>query len=135
MCCDNYEMESAMEQKRKSAKNRRKNIIIGFDNIEEEVPIINMNGSLASNLIRETTFNDITSRKDTDNGAISSVRGGRHSTLKCDNDDTVDYSKDWHRLAEIMDRFFFWTFLLVILAISLLLFHPLTLEYYRTTGQ
>ena len=36
-----------------------------------------------------------------------------------------DYGKDWQKLAEIVDRLFFWLFLLAIIAISLLLFHPL----------
>ena len=37
-----------------------------------------------------------------------------------------DYAKDWHMLAEVVDRLFFWTFLLAIVAISILLFHPLS---------
>lgn len=43
-----------------------------------------------------------------------------------------DYSKDWTRLAEVVDRLFFWTFLIAIVAITILLFHPLTKEYLIT---
>ena len=43
-----------------------------------------------------------------------------------------DYSKDWQKLAEVVDRLFFWIFLIAILAISLLLFHPLAKDSMHT---
>jgi len=36
-----------------------------------------------------------------------------------------DYSKDWKRVAEIVDRLFFWLFLLAITVSTLVLLHPL----------
>ena len=41
-----------------------------------------------------------------------------------------DYSKDWKRMAEVFDRLFFWLFLLAILISTLVLFHPLTNQYF-----
>lgn len=38
----------------------------------------------------------------------------------------VDYAKDWKRVAEIVDRLFFWFFLLAITLSTLALFYPLT---------
>ena len=40
-----------------------------------------------------------------------------------------DFSKDWQRLAEVVDRIFFWLFLIAITVVSLLLFHPLAKDY------
>ena len=37
----------------------------------------------------------------------------------------TDYSKDWKRVAEIVDRLFFWLFLLAITLSTLVLLHPL----------
>ena len=45
--------------------------------------------------------------------------------------DTLDYSKDWKRVAEVFDRLFFWLFLLAILISTLVLFHPLTDAYLK----
>lgn len=36
-----------------------------------------------------------------------------------------DYSRDWRRVAEVFDRFFFWTFLLAIVVTTTVLFLPL----------
>ena len=38
----------------------------------------------------------------------------------------TDYSKDWRQVAEVLDRLFFWLFLMAILISTLVLFHPLT---------
>lgn len=40
-------------------------------------------------------------------------------------DPKVDYAKDWKRVAEIFDRFFFWLFLLAVILSTVVLFHPL----------
>lgn len=37
----------------------------------------------------------------------------------------ADYSKDWKRVAEIFDRFFFWLFLFAVILSTVVLFHPL----------
>ena len=96
------------------------------DDLEEEVPVIALNGNVPS--AQETSFVFLGSRRGTDNGGATGVRvrsprGTRHVEEK---EKPPDYSKDWQQLAEIVDRLFFWSFLLVIIAISLLLFHPLT---------
>jgi hypothetical protein len=44
-----------------------------------------------------------------------------------------DYSKDWQAVAEVVDRLFFWSFLMTIIAISLVLFHPLTKNFFART--
>ena len=74
----------------------------------------------------------------------SAARGGATSFTSgdasyCDSDVTdaataaaaaeLDYGKDWQKLAEVVDRMFFWIFLLAIIAVSLLLFHPLGMRY------
>lgn len=40
-------------------------------------------------------------------------------------DPRADYAKDWKRVAEIFDRFFFWLFLLAVILSTVVLFHPL----------
>ena len=40
-----------------------------------------------------------------------------------------DYSKEWQKVAEVVDRVFFWVFLVAITIVSLLLFHPLAMEH------
>ena len=40
-----------------------------------------------------------------------------------------DFSKEWTRLAEVVDRFFFCVFLIAMMIMSLLLFHPLVKDY------
>ena len=37
----------------------------------------------------------------------------------------MDYSKDWKKLADVVDRLFFWFFLLAIIVSTLILFQPL----------
>lgn len=44
-----------------------------------------------------------------------------------------DYSKDWKRVAEIVDRLFFWLFLLAITLSTLVLLHPLMTLLSETT--
>ena len=50
----------------------------------------------------------------------TTAEGGRNESK------TVDYAKEWTRVAEILDRFFFVVFLLSILISTGILFHPLT---------
>ena len=40
------------------------------------------------------------------------------------------WGKEWSRLAEVVDRVFFWTFLIGIICTTLLLFYPLTIAHY-----
>ena len=47
-------------------------------------------------------------------------------TAERDEPKVVDFSKEWTRVAEILDRFFFVVFLLSILISTGVLFHPLT---------
>ena len=77
------------------------------------------------------------------NHTSSAARGATSFTSSdasyCDSDGTdataaaaaaeLDYGKDWQKLAEVVDRMFFWIFLLAIIAVSLLLFHPLGMRY------
>ena len=37
-----------------------------------------------------------------------------------------EYAKEWRKVAEVVDRLFFWLFLIAIVVTTLLLFHPLT---------
>ncbi|ELT93061.1 hypothetical protein CAPTEDRAFT_146658, partial [Capitella teleta] len=45
---------------------------------------------------------------------------------KASEERAPDYTKDWKLVAEVLDRLFFWLFLLAILITTLILFHPLT---------
>ena len=57
-------------------------------------------------------------------GGAGAGRGGGVSDEKVVKD-KLDYSKDWKRVAEIFDRFFFWLFFFAIILSTLFLFHPL----------
>lgn len=46
----------------------------------------------------------------------------------------TDFGKDWRRVAEVLDRLFFWLFLLAILISTLVLFHPLSDAYLQSKG-
>ena len=45
-----------------------------------------------------------------------------------------EWAKDWRRVAEVVDRLFFWLFLSAIIITTLLLFHPLTKAYFSLLG-
>lgn len=45
-----------------------------------------------------------------------------------------EWAKDWRRVAEVVDRLFFWIFLSAIVITTLLLFHPLTKSYFSLLG-
>lgn len=45
-----------------------------------------------------------------------------------------EWARDWRRLAEVVDRLFFWMFLSAIVITTLLLFHPLTKAYFSLLG-
>jgi hypothetical protein len=94
----------------------------------EQVPIITMNGARGIHGNTETT-----------SFVFLAAQEHNHNIHKNDYyvqepEKKPDYSKDWQRLAEILDRLFFWAFLLAIIAISLLLFHPLTKEYIQPSA-
>ena len=103
----------------------RKTVSMGSaldDDTEEHVPIIAINGSVNGG--QETSFVHIrTPYSPRNNNASKGYSDGEK-----EDEDPPDYSKEWHKLAEAVDRLFFWTFLIAILAISILLFHPLTKE-------
>lgn len=86
------------------------------DVTDEQVPIISLNGcasSSSANTEKETSFIYV-----------------RRPEAKAEADtEEEDYTKEWHALAEVVDRLFFWTFLITIIAISVLLFHPLTRNF------
>ena len=52
-------------------------------------------------------------------------RAGLYTEALKDPPAFPDYSKDWKRVAEIVDRLFFWLFLLAITLSTLVLLHPL----------
>ena len=45
-----------------------------------------------------------------------------------------EWARDWRRVAEVVDRLFFWIFLSAIVITTLLLFHPLTKAYFSLLG-
>ncbi|KAI0230878.1 Neuronal acetylcholine receptor subunit non-alpha-3 [Lamellibrachia satsuma] len=72
------------------------------------------------------------------NGTVGSVGGlresgyivwERHRERRTRSASSVktkpDYSADWHWLATVVDRLFFWSFLITLIGISMFLFHPL----------
>lgn len=92
---------------------------------DEEVPIIALNGNITS--AQETSFAFHNNRHRADIGGTSKSRPrSLISRTVSEQKETVDFSKDWQQLAEVVDRLFFWSFLFAIIGISLLLFHPLT---------
>ena len=109
------------------------------DDMDE--PIIALNGSMSSNhgSGQETSFMQelnknhyvkppevfecIHTKHDTENHHFLTP-----DCMEAEENEEPDFSKDWHRLAEVVDRLFFWTFLIAIIAISILLFHPLGKE-------
>ena len=103
------------------------------DTDPEQVPIIALNGGINAPTpgVETTSFVFLSSNHQQNHNNIRT--SDNHITsdteVAVDPDFKVDYSKDWQRLAEIVDRMFFWTFLLAIIAISLLLFHPLTKDF------
>ncbi len=102
------------------------------DDIEEHVPIIAINGgpSSAHSHGQETSFVQMrTSPYFRNNNASNKLLQYNNKPTEEEEEKPPDYSKEWHKLAEVVDRLFFWTFLLMIVAISILLFHPLTKEY------
>ena len=125
-----------VKRKRKAAG--RMSATLVDDDGEEHMPIIAINGAVNAGQGTETT-------------SFVHVRSGSYANLRMNNnsafgegtsgmsagggggrgkeEEKPDYSKDWHKLAEVVDRLFFWTFLLAIVAISILLFHPLTKNY------
>ena len=108
------------------------------DTDTEQVPIIALNGdgrvgfNNSGNTGMETTSFVLLSSQER-NHNIHKAPHQHNEVLLQDGEKKPDYSKDWQRLAEIVDRLFFWAFLLAIIAISLLLFHPLTKEYIYPT--
>ena len=99
------------------------------DDTEEQVPIIALNGSVNSGTGQETTSFVLLSNHVDRNSRSRHSSSQRNGKLLNPESEKPDYSKDWQTLAEVVDRLFFWTFLLAIVAISLLLFHPLTKDY------
>ena len=105
------------------------------EDVEEQVPIIALNGSVNSGTGQETTSFVLLSnhheRNSRSRHSSASGKSGKYSSSGggAAQEEKPDYSKDWQTLAEGVDRLFFWTFLLAIVAISLLLFHPLTKDY------
>ena len=111
-------------RKKRKTIGRKSVTMIEVNDTDEHVPIIAINGTVSSgqgetSFVRmaRPSYANITSRNNNDISASDS------------EEEKPDYSKDWHRLAEVVDRLFFWTFLLAIVAISILLFHPLTKDY------
>lgn len=118
------------------------------NNKEEQMPIIMLNGLNSVN--SEATFANLRNelRNSRDSTKLQKARELREelndlefnpnlepretAAKESETKDSKkpDYSRDWHRVAEVVDRFFFWTFLLMILAITVLLFHPLNKEYF-----
>ena len=93
------------------------------DDAEEHMPIIAINGTVASGQGQETSFVHMRSN------SYANIKMNNNTNHGEAEEEKPDYSKDWHKLAEIVDRIFFWTFLMAIVAISILLFHPLTKNY------
>ncbi len=111
-------------RKKRKMIGRKSVTMIEVNDIDEHVPIIAINGSVASSQ-GETSFVHMA------RPSYANITASNNNEISSsDNDnDKPDYSKDWHQLAEVVDRLFFWTFLIAIVAISILLFHPLTKDY------
>ena len=99
------------------------------DESEEQVPIIALNGSVRGNATtHETSFTSPWERRVTSSPQKPKPS---HSKDETEPQKPPDYSKEWQRIAEVVDRFLFWLFLFFVVVISLILFHPLTKEFFR----
>lgn len=106
----------------------RKTVSMGSaldEDTEEHVPIIAINGAVSSAHAQETSFVHMRTPFARNNNSSKAFEEGAEGKVE---EEPPDFSKEWHKLAEVVDRLFFWTFLIAILAISILLFHPLTKE-------
>lgn len=65
----------------------------------------------------------------TETTALKPSRNGLEETTTGRVGNPADWAKDWRRIAEIVDRLFFWIFLFGVVATTLLLFHPLARSY------
>ena len=127
-------------------KKKRTSRPIIEDEGDENQPIIALNGSLSSTngaAGQETSFMQELNNHSYANRpqVFECINAGNNqepsylSELDELPNEEEDYSKDWHRLAEVVDRLFFWTFLIAIIAISILLFHPLGKEVLSSRPQ
>lgn len=106
---------------------------LGEESDAEQVPIISLNGGVSPTAVNGDPLMEHTGFMYMKNHKITTSLKykrpvSRHSLMadsETSSSNKPDYSKDWQKLAEIVDRLFFWIFLIAIFAISLLLFHPL----------
>jgi len=83
----------------------------------------NMSSMACSGEVRVAASTPTTPKKD---AASVPLLSAPVSTRSIQPQAAVNYAKDWKRVAEIVDRLFFWLFLLAIILSTLALFHPLT---------
>ncbi len=128
MSANAKETQSQTQSQPHVRKKLRTQYSVSMEEEIEDVPIMTMNGLHSSpgqdpslHLLRN--YNDPGSRF---RRSVKSKEQGSSSASSSTPSKAQDYSKDWQILAEVVDRLFFWTFLIAIVAISLLLFHPLT---------
>lgn len=75
--------------------------------------------------------NDVERLSQTRENAFSDLNQVHQNDTDSEENKPDDFSKDWKRVAEVMDRLFFWLFLLAILISTLVLFHPITSAYFK----
>lgn len=135
-CIGTEEVETLRkDEKANHVKKKRKGVgrmaaALVEDEGEEHMPIIAINGTVnAGQGGQETSFVHMRGSSYANIRMNNNTSAFGEGTSSKTQDEKPDYSKEWHKLAEVVDRLFFWTFLLAIVAISILLFHPLTKSY------
>ena len=136
ICTDDIDFDVPVVDKTGGRK-RRTNVlqeVLHVEETEEQMPIIALNGSINSGTGQETSF--VFARQNHNQHELQEKSSATESNelSSCEAEQKPDYSKEWHKFAEVIDRLFFWTFLLAITAISLLLFHPLAKDYFKADG-
>jgi hypothetical protein len=134
LCCKCQEaqlMRDARSRDRETGRRKKHrspftNGLVVDEHMDEQVPIITQNGTPNMETGVSAPPTPVPGRDDF--YPNSSVRSRTRPKKPAEQPagEKADYSKEWQVLAEVVDRVFFWCFLLAIIAISLLLCHPLT---------
>ncbi|KAK2156584.1 hypothetical protein LSH36_209g02016 [Paralvinella palmiformis] len=102
------------------------------DEEADQVPIIVLNGTTAATNAASGSGQEAggAAAYPVPQADPEKCRSRCRSTSRGEAGGMPDYSNEWQIVAEVVDRLFFWTFLTGLIAISLLLFHPLTKDYF-----
>lgn len=93
--------------------------------------LANLNGTLEMNIQEQDTLVNCQLDSGYERHSLLQSTSSRDEQIGLHED---RWARDWRRLAEVVDRFFFWLFLSAIVITTLILFHPLTKSYFSILG-